>query len=206
MKMIGIDGKGLHKTSGIQTSEGLVVKTILSIILFVMLFACSSAPPRFNKQPGEQERGMVRTFPHRYDAVWKGVEDVTSEYRIHTKNREQGILFTRWKMTVVRNMGRLSEDRNFSHGIKIREYSDSVDPHEQGQFEVHNRLQIRVIPEGDSTTVAVTNYFWVNTHDYDPDRTVPFGNKAFSTWEFDTREEFKVLDRIGEIAARAEKK
>ncbi len=177
---------------------------ILVMLGGILALACAPPPPKFGKSPGEQEKTLVRTIPQPYDAVWRGVQAVVDSYRVHTMDRDNGLVLTWWNQSVVKQNVRFSEGRNFSHGIKIQEHSDIGPPSEGADFEIQKRLRINAIPVSDSsTTVTVAYYFKVTPFNLYRKHGERFGNKSFSIWEFDTREEFRIMDKIEKVAAKA---
>ena len=206
----GKDMPFVHKHQEYRTStRWRTAGGIPIIVLALMILTNCSSPRFFSSSPGEYERQQVHTYPFNFDIAWKSARDAVSNYRLHTKDPVNGILLTWWRSTIVKEVGALSENRNFMHGVKIEDRSDGG-TRERGEFEVKNRLEIRVIRDSDSTTtVTVKNIFKITPYDLTPKEhtTDPFANKVFSPTEFDTREEYRILNRIEEIAAKkAEKK
>lgn len=178
----------------------------LVLLSAVLLASCGPPPPKFGKAPDEQEKTLVRTIPYSYDAVWHGIIAVADSYHVHTLNREEGLVLTWWTKFVVQQTARFSEGRNFSHGIKIREHSD-VPPSNGGEFEIQRRLRINVIADSESTTtINLALFYKVTPFEVYKDRGTRIGYKAYSIWEFDTREEFRLMDRIEHIAAATKKR
>ena len=172
------------------------MKKLLWMIPLFVAAACASTAPRFESYPGEEMRTARRTLPYPYDAVWTGVRRVVDGYRVHTEDREHGVMLTKWKTTITSNTALLT-----GGGRAADDYGVSTMGTEQAEFELRNRLIINVIPAGDSTVVTVTNRFWARPYDVNNPQTTVHGNKAFSSRNFDTHEEHKVLVRIEEIAA-----
>jgi hypothetical protein len=172
-----------------------------------VIFSCSPPPPLFGKSPGEQEKTLVRTVPYSYDAVWRGVVAVVDSYRVYTLDRKQGLAVTWWNKTVVRQIANLTESRNLSHGVKIKEHSDSAPRNQGAEFEVQKRLRINATAISDtSTAVGVAFYFKVTPYSLYAKAGDEFGYKSFSIQDFDTREEFRVLDRIEQVAAKSSRR
>ena len=175
-------------------------------LIILILTNCSSSR-MFSNSAGEYERQQVHTYPFDSDTVWKSALEAVADYRLHTKDRENGVLLTWWKSTIMNEVGALSERNNFIHGVKIEDRTDGG-PQKGSEFELQNRLEIRMTRNSNSTTtVTVKNIFKVTPYDLTPNDNTNdrFANKVFSHVEFDPREEYRILNRIEEIALKAKR-
>jgi len=190
---------GYRTPIGGRTASGALV-----VILALAILANCSSPKLFTRARGEIERQQVDTYPYDFDTVWKSTSKALSGYRFHTLDRRNGVILTWWKSAVLREVGAIPVNDDYMHGVKIEDRSDSG-TREGSEFEVQNRVEVRVIPDSaNTTTVIVKNVFKVTTYnlyakEYTTDR---FANKVFSPAEFDTREEYRILRRIREIAGQ----
>ncbi len=182
---------------------------LLTLLVFASIFAGSCSQPRmFTREPGEFEGRQAETIPYGYEDVWAGLLNVVSDYRIHTKDYERGVLNTWWRTRVVKETGDLAYGDKYNRGVKIEDRSDGAS-YERNDFEIRNRLMVQIIRDTDTaTTVIVTNIFKAGVHNYSGQEkeSSEYGGKAFDMSVFDTREQDAVIKRIAEAAAKRTKK
>lgn len=185
------------------------VFSFLATAALTLLFTTSCSQPRlFTREPGEFEGRQAETIPYGYDDVWASLLSVVSDYRIHTKDVERGVLYTWWRTKVVKETGDLAFASKYNRGVKIEDRSDGAS-YERNDFEIRNRLMVQVIRDTDtSTTVVVTNIFKAGPHNYSGQEkeSGSYAGKAFDMSVFDTREQDKVIKLITETAAKRAKK
>jgi hypothetical protein len=185
-----------------------ILPAIASLFL-VSLFAGSCSQPRlFTREAGEFEGRQAETVPYGYNDVWASLLTVVSDYRIHTKDPERGVLNTWWRTKVVKETGELAFGDRYNRGVKIEDRSDGAS-NERNDFEIRNRLMVQVIRDTDSTTtIIVTNIFKAGPHNYSGQERESGGyaGKAFDMSVFDTREQYTVIKRIAEVAGERKKR
>ncbi len=159
-------------------------------------------PPRFRATHDQQINTEERSFPVSRDIVWRCVRETAREnYKLFRGDAAQGLILTQWRKQLVRGIGRMSAAT--VRGVKVEDWS-GAERKDTEAFEMRNRLSIIVTGDDDSATVSVTNYYLVRPKNYsatfyDSDFTeVDYVIKAFSVSDFDTREQFYFLNRIGE--------
>lgn len=174
------------------------------ILLAASLFSCHllPQPPRFRATHDQQINTEERSFPVSRDIVWRCVRETAREnYKLFREDAVQGLILTQWRKQLVRGIGRMSAAT--VRGVKVEDWS-GAERKDTEAFEMRNRLSIIVTGDEDSATVSVTNYYLVRPKNYsstfyDSDFTeVDYVIKAFSVSDFDTREQFYFLNRIGE--------
>ena len=160
------------------------------------LLSCAAQPPRFKTSQDEVQHREVRGFPAGSAQVWSTVLEVLGEYKIFKKDPAQGLILTNWRERLKKSNGSIGG--TMLHGVKIEESGSFKERREAREFVIKNRLHIVVEGNSDSATVSVTNYYTARPKDYfgrDGDN-VDYGNKAYSVSDFDTREQFVILNRI----------
>ena len=146
----------------------------------------------------------MQTYPYSYAVVWKSLLDTTADYRYHTKDAERGILLTWWRSIIIREVAELWNPDDYQHGVKIdaRGVGEKTG---MSEFNVQNRLVVTVVSENDSTTtISLTNIFRAAPDDLTAKShsSTPFSGKVFSSAIFDTREEHRLLEKIGAACAK----
>jgi hypothetical protein len=184
--------------SGIRFFTGIL------FLLFALVSGCSSK--RFVVSDNNDLLCKEsRSFPADTDAVWKILKNNLRDYRFQADQKDAGILQTYWKVSVVKNRGRLTDRVTYMHGRMVDDRSDDINQNQMGEFEVKERLSILVNKRTEnSSSVTVTYYFNVNTYAAEgvaplgkvEREGAPFGQKAFSPWDFCNHEEHRILEQI----------
>lgn len=176
----------------------------ISFLFFVILSGCSSKQFIVSHKDDLLCK-ETRIYSSDIDTVWKILRNTVADYRFQSEQKEAGILQTYWKVSVVKNRGRLSDRVTYMHGRMVDDRSDDINQNEMGEFELKERLSILVNKRTESTTtVTVTYYFNVNPYAAEGvaplgkvDREVaPYSQKTFAPWDFCTHEEHRILEQI----------
>jgi uncharacterized lipoprotein len=194
--------RGIH---GISETRSLRACVFGMALLACVAAGCSTSKT-FTREVNDYERQQVRTLPFDYDTVWKSTIYFLrgSDYRLHTNDQKNGMIMTWWRSRIMNESGAIPQNREYQRGVKVEDRSDG-DLNEKAQFMVRNRLEIRMMRDTDSTTtVIVWNIMRVAPTDYMAGENTPefSSTQIISYVEFDTHEEYKVLDEIAGEAAR----
>lgn len=189
-----------------------IVAVAMTVIISAPFCSCLllPRPPRFPVPQDLQVNSEVRVFHMDRDTVWKYArETVRDNYRLLKEDAVQGLLLTTWRKQTVRGTGRMSAV--VIHGVKVDDRSDAPHSADRAEFELRNRIAVIVTGNADSSTVSVTNYFvarpkvYMNAF-YEMDFVeVDDVTKPYSMSDFDTNEQFLILNRIGERVKNAGK-
>lgn len=187
-------------------SFGRRIMAVLPLIAaFAALFSCAAQPPRFHTSQDEMQQRETRGYRASNTLVWQAVLEVVNDYKIFKKDPSQGLILTDWREKLTKDSGIIGG--TWIHGVKVEDRADTQDKRDMREFVIKNRLHIIVTGNADSTTVSVTNYFTARPKDFSgrAGNDVDYGNKSYSVSDFDTREQFVVLNRIGEEIEKARK-
>ncbi len=186
------------------------VRRIIAVLplaaLTAALLSCAGQPPRFKSAPDEMQHRETRGYPASVEMVWSATMEILDGYKIFTQDPVQGIILTNWRDTLTKNTGSIGG--TWMHGVKVEERADTQDKRNMQQFLIRNRLHIAMAGNKDSTTVSVTNYFTARPKDFfervgdDADH----GSRSYSVSDFDTREQYVILNKIGEALEKAREK
>ena len=189
-----------------------ILTVVMAVFLSATFFSCRffTQPPRFRATQDMQMNCEIREFSAGREIVWKYVrETIRENYRLLREDESQGLILTQWRKRTVRGTGRMSA--RVMHGVKIDDQSDSPKYNEREEFELRNRLSLVVVGNADMAKVSVTNYYIARPKNYtsaffeleylEGDDVV----KAYSMSDFDTREQYFFLNRIGELVERGRK-
>jgi hypothetical protein len=191
--------KNLKYISLVRISAGVLLITL------IVFMGCSSR--QFVVSPRDENISQqTRTYSCDFDTVWNLLRTTVSDYRFQNDQKEKGLLQTYWRTRVIKDKGRLHGKEDFMHGSAIEDKSDDIPQNEMGDFELKERLSILVNKSTDSTTTVMMSYhFKITTFaaqgvaaEVERD-TAPFSRKVFSPWDFYTKEDHRILEKVGEL-------
>ena len=183
-----------------------ILQTFSGILFFILIgFSGCSSRQFVVSSKDENITKEFRTYASDYDTVWNIVRSTVSEYRFQNDQKEKGLLQTYWKTRAIKEKGRLHAKEDYMHGNVIEDRADDIPQSQMGDFEMKERLSILVDRSTDSTTtVTVAYHFKVASASQgvgpEVERdTAPYANKAYSSWDFYTKEEHKILEKVSEM-------
>jgi hypothetical protein len=180
---------------------GACLKMIVySAPLLFLSCAYGLHPSQLEQSAGDKSNQEVRVIPGDFETVWNAFGPaLRQDYKIYLKDKSNGVIYTRWKTRIQKDRGSIRERKDLMHNVAIEDKAETVEKDAMTEFEIKNRMVIRILGNPDSTsTVSVTNIFKVTTHDmyeksYDQDR---YANKIFSASDFETKEQKNLLDTV----------
>lgn len=181
-----------------QISAGLV-------FFILAVFSGCSSRQFVVSQKDENITKEFRTYSADYDTVWNIVRRTVSDYRFQNDQKEKGLLQTYWRSRFIKEKGRLHDKDDYLHGNAVENRGDDIPQRQMGDFELKERLSILVDKSTDSTTTVTVAYHFkvINaSHGVGPEvesDTAPFASKSYSPWDFYTKEEHKILEKVSEI-------